>query len=89
MVIISRTFSEGVIKDTPFKIIAGDMTYNIIMGRLWMHAMEAIPSIQHPVITFPSKWEIIKIKGEQRMARECYYPSPILRADTTLDTNLT
>ncbi|XP_075079962.1 uncharacterized protein LOC107761909 [Nicotiana tabacum] len=45
---------EGVTKDTKFQVIDADMTYNIILGRPWIHKMDDVPSTMHEVIKFPS-----------------------------------
>ncbi|XP_070051994.1 uncharacterized protein [Nicotiana tomentosiformis] len=47
------TYAEGVIKETKFQVIDTDMTYNVILGRPWIHDMDVVPSILHQVIEFP------------------------------------
>lgn len=45
-----------VTKNTPFQVVAGDMSYNSILGRPWIHEMDEVPSTSHQVIKFLSKW---------------------------------
>ncbi|XP_019234333.1 PREDICTED: uncharacterized protein LOC109214836 [Nicotiana attenuata] len=67
--IIVTTFIEGVIKDTKFQVIDMDMAYNMILGRHWIHEMNAVPSTFHQVIKFPSQWGIRQIRGDQQASR--------------------
>ncbi|XP_070010292.1 uncharacterized protein LOC142164055 [Nicotiana tabacum] len=46
---------EEVVNGTHFHVVAGDMTYNSIQGRPWIHKMDAVPSTLHQVFKFPSK----------------------------------
>ncbi|XP_070008581.1 uncharacterized protein [Nicotiana sylvestris] len=59
------TFAEGVIKDIKFQVVDMDMTYNMILGRPWIHEMDVVPSTLHQVIKFPSPWGICQICGDQ------------------------
>ncbi|XP_070013306.1 uncharacterized protein [Nicotiana sylvestris] len=52
--IILTTFTEGVVKDTKIQVIEMDMTCNMILGRPWIHEIDAVPSTLHQVIKFPS-----------------------------------
>lgn len=60
--IILISFVEGVVTDTPFEVVAADISYNIILGRSWIYDMGAIPSTLHQVKKFPFKWGIRQIK---------------------------
>ncbi|XP_070013401.1 uncharacterized protein [Nicotiana sylvestris] len=66
--IILTTFTKGVVKDTKFQVVEMDMAYNMILGRLWIHEMDIVPSTLHQVI-FPSQWGIRKIRGDQQTSR--------------------
>ncbi|XP_017224963.1 uncharacterized protein LOC108201178 [Daucus carota subsp. sativus] len=66
------TYAQGVNVLTKFLIIDCDSTYNIIMGRPWIHELQAVPSTVHQVIKFPTPWGVQQIKGDQATARECY-----------------
>nr|XP_016440694.1 PREDICTED: uncharacterized protein LOC107766428 [Nicotiana tabacum] len=45
--ILLRTNAEGINKTTLFKVVDGDMVYNVILGRLWIHEMKVVPSTYH------------------------------------------
>ncbi|XP_070025826.1 uncharacterized protein [Nicotiana sylvestris] len=67
--IILTTFAEGVVKDTEFQVVKMDMTYNMILGRPWIHEMDVVPSTLYQVFKFPSQWGIWKIRGDQQVSR--------------------
>ena len=67
--VILTTFAAGVVKETKFQVVDMEMAYNMIMGRPWIHDMDAVPSTLHQVIKFPSPWGICQIRGDQQMAR--------------------
>ncbi|XP_070034715.1 uncharacterized protein [Nicotiana tomentosiformis] len=52
--ILLPTNTEGVMKTTLFKVEDGDMGYNIILGRPWLHEMKAVPSTHHQLLKFPT-----------------------------------
>ncbi|XP_075102899.1 uncharacterized protein LOC142177595 [Nicotiana tabacum] len=68
--ILLLTNAEGVMKTTLFEVVDGDMGYNIILGRQWLHEMKAVPSTYHQLLTFPTPEGIKQIKGDQLAARE-------------------
>ncbi|XP_019240175.1 PREDICTED: uncharacterized protein LOC109220167, partial [Nicotiana attenuata] len=45
--IILTTFAEGVVKDTKFQVVEIDMAYNMILGKPWIHEMDAVSSTLH------------------------------------------
>lgn len=52
------------------------MTFsNAILGRVTLHALQAVMSTYHQCMKFPMEVGICTIKGSQRWARECYYNS--------------
>lgn len=55
-----------------FLIIDGDSTYNIIVGRSWIHDLKAVPLTYHQVIKFPTPWGVQKILGDHTTTREYY-----------------
>ncbi|XP_009611708.1 uncharacterized protein [Nicotiana tomentosiformis] len=63
--IILATFAKCVIKDTKFQVVDADMAYNIILGRPWIHDMDAVSSTLHQVIKFLSHWGIRQIRRDQ------------------------
>ena len=66
------TYAQGLNLLTKYVIIDGESTYNIIMGRPWIHDLKAVPSTYHQVIKFPTPWGVQKIQGDQSIARDCY-----------------
>ncbi|XP_057789072.1 uncharacterized protein LOC131005932 [Salvia miltiorrhiza] len=65
-------YAEGVNLSTRFLVIDAPSAYNVILGRPWIHGMEAVPSTYHQVIRFPTKWGVKEIKGEHKDSRACY-----------------
>ncbi|XP_075103522.1 uncharacterized protein LOC142178094 [Nicotiana tabacum] len=45
--IMLPTNAEGVTKTTLFEVVYGDMGYNIIFGRPWLHEIKTVPSTYH------------------------------------------
>lgn len=41
------------VKNVIFQVLDLPLPYNILLGRLWIHAMEAVPSTYHQCIKFP------------------------------------
>ncbi|XP_070034194.1 uncharacterized protein [Nicotiana tomentosiformis] len=68
--IMLPTNAEGVIKMTLFEVVDGDMGYNIILGRTWLHNMKFVPSTNHQFLKFPTPEGIKQIKGDQPVIRE-------------------
>ncbi|XP_075088411.1 uncharacterized protein LOC142170408 [Nicotiana tabacum] len=46
-----------------------EMAYNMILGRLWIHEMDVVPSTLHQVVKFPSPWGIRQIRGDQQTSK--------------------
>ncbi|XP_063948038.1 uncharacterized protein LOC135152135 [Daucus carota subsp. sativus] len=69
------TYVKGLNLLTRFVIIDGDPTYNIIMGRPWIHDLKAVPSTYHQVLKFLTPWGAQEIAGDQCVARDCYKAS--------------
>ena len=60
-------YAEGVNLYTKFVILDSPSAYNVILGRPWIHKMEAVPSTY--IIRFPTKWGIKEIYGQQHVSR--------------------
>nr|XP_017245120.1 PREDICTED: uncharacterized protein LOC108216789 [Daucus carota subsp. sativus] len=84
------TYVKGVNILTKFLVIDCDSTYNIIMGRPWIHDLKAVPSTFHQVLKFPTPWGVQEIRGEQNMARECYKTcmKPTAQPDSMQDVKM-
>ncbi|XP_062118357.1 uncharacterized protein LOC133831973 [Humulus lupulus] len=65
-------YAEGVNLSTRFLVVDSPSTYNVILGRPWIHEMEAVPSTYHQVLRFPTKWGVKEIKSQQKDSRACY-----------------
>ncbi|XP_070049975.1 uncharacterized protein [Nicotiana tomentosiformis] len=62
--------AKGVMKTTLFEVVDGDMGYNIILGRPWLHEIKVVPSTYHQLLKFPTPEGTKKIRGDQPEARE-------------------
>ncbi|XP_070039633.1 uncharacterized protein [Nicotiana tomentosiformis] len=67
--ILLLTNAEGVMKTTLFEVVYGDMGYNIIIGRLWLHEMKVVPSTYHQLLKFPMLEGIKQIMGDEPATR--------------------
>ena len=55
-----------------FLIVDAPTAYNILLGRPSLNAIKAIPSAYHMMIKFPTTGIVGMVRGDQRVARECY-----------------
>lgn len=53
-----------------FEVVDGDMGYNVIIGRPWIHEMKVVPSTDHELLKFPTPYGIKQIRGDQPATRE-------------------
>ena len=58
-----------------FLIVDAPSAYNVLLGRPSLNAINAIPSAFHMVIKFPTANGVGMVRGDQRVARECYSAS--------------
>ena len=58
-----------------FLIVDSPSAYNVLLGRPSLNAIKAIPSAYHMVIKFPTSNGVGMVRGDQRVARECYSAS--------------
>ena len=58
-----------------FLIVDASSAYNMLLGRPSLNAIRAIPSAYHMVIKFPTTNGVGMVRGNQRIARECYSAS--------------
>ncbi|XP_028054237.1 uncharacterized protein LOC114258484 [Camellia sinensis] len=47
--------------------------YNLIMGRTWIHTMQAVPSTYHQLLCFPTEYGIEQIRGSQKSAQHTIF----------------
>ena len=60
---------------TRFFIVDAPSAYNMLLGRPSLNAIKAIPSAYHMIIKFPTIHGVGMVRGDQRVARECYTAS--------------
>ena len=58
-----------------FLIVDAPSAYNMLLGRPSLNAIKAVPSAYHLVIKFPTVNGVGMVRGDQRVARECYTAS--------------
>ena len=58
-----------------FLVVDAPSAYNILLGRPSLNAIKAIPSAYHMMIKFPTIRGVGMVRGDQRVARECYSAS--------------
>ena len=63
-----------------FLIVDAPSAYNMLLGRPSLNAIKAIPSAYHMIIKFPTIHGVGMVRGDQRVARECYTASMKQRA---------
>ena len=49
--------------------------YNLLLGRPSLNAIRAIPFAYHMIIKFPTANGVGMVRGDQRVAKECYSAS--------------
>ncbi|XP_070010075.1 uncharacterized protein [Nicotiana sylvestris] len=62
----------GTIQDTKFHVIDGDMRYNALLGRPWIHSMRAVPSTLHQMMKFPTNDGVKIVYEEHHAAKEMF-----------------
>ncbi|XP_074283398.1 uncharacterized protein LOC141607947 [Silene latifolia] len=75
-------YIEGVNKLVRYLVIEGPTTYNVILGRPWLHQMKAVPSTYHQCLKFLTPWGVVTVKGDREESRSCY--TQALKATTKL-----
>ena len=58
-----------------FLIVDAPSAYNMLLGRPYLNAIRVVPSAYHMVIKFPTENGVGMVRGNQRIARECYSAS--------------
>ena len=55
-----------------FLVVDAPSAYNMLLGRPSLNAIKAIPSTYHMMVKFPTTSGVGMVRGDQRVARECY-----------------
>ena len=58
-----------------FLVVDAPSAYNMLLGRPYLNAIKAIPSAYHMMIKFPTLSRVGMVRGDQRVAKECYSAS--------------
>ena len=58
-----------------FLIVDALSAYNILLGKPTLNVIRVIPSAYHMVIKFPTANGVGMVRGDQRIAEECYLAS--------------
>ena len=58
-----------------FLIVDASLAYNMLLGKPSLNALSVVPSAYHMVIKFPTENGVGMVRGDQRVARECYSAS--------------
>ena len=58
-----------------FLIVDAPLAYNMLLVRPSLNAIRVIPSTYHMVFKFPTENGVVMVRGDQRVARECYLAS--------------
>ena len=48
----------------PFQVLEIPRSFNLLLGRLWIHSARAIPSSLHQMVKFISNGQVVTILGE-------------------------
>ena len=58
-----------------FLVVDAPFAFNMLLGKPSLNAIKAIPSAYHMMIKFPTTSGVGMVRGDQRVARECYSTS--------------
>ena len=64
--------ADLVILNVQFLVVQDLSSFNVILGRTWLHYMKAIPSTYHQMVSFLTKDGQIDLYGSQLAAHQCY-----------------
>ncbi|XP_060216815.1 uncharacterized protein LOC132644252 [Lycium barbarum] len=64
--------TAGTTQQIFFFVIEGDMGYNTLLGRPWIHLIKEVPSTMHQALKFLTSEGIKTIYGEQQAAKEMF-----------------
>ena len=57
--------------EVDFIVVDAYSPYTAIVARPWLHTLEAVSSILHQKVKYPSRGQIKEILGDQPLARQC------------------
>ena len=62
-------------KTEKFLIVNAPSAYNMLLGRPSLNSIRVVPSAYHMVVKFPIENGVGMVRGDQRVAKECYLAS--------------
>jgi hypothetical protein len=71
----ANTYPKQVRASVEFLVVNCPSAYNVIIGRLTLNKLRAVTSTYHLLVRFPTEHDIGELKGDQAIARECYFAS--------------
>ena len=57
--------------EVDFIVIDAFSFYTAIMGRPWLHTLDAVSSTLHQKVKYSSRDQVLEIVGSQSVARQC------------------
>jgi len=57
-----------------FIMVNAFLPYMTILGQPWILAKEAVPSMLHQMVKFPTEDGVIMVRIDQKVARQCLWP---------------
>ena len=57
--------------EVDFIVVEAFSSYTAIMGRPWLHSLDAVSSTLHQKVKYPFGGQVLEIVGSQSMARQC------------------
>ncbi|XP_059289790.1 uncharacterized protein LOC132043309 [Lycium ferocissimum] len=75
----------GIMQQTKFYVTEGDMEYNALLGRPWIHLVRAVPSTMQQMLKFPTPKGIKTVCGEQQAAKEMFAVEEFAKTVEALD----
>ena len=70
------------IVEVNFIVVDTYSPYIAIVGRRWLHTLEAVASSLHQRVKFPLRDQILEIRGYQPTARQCMVAAVSHQLDT-------
>lgn len=55
-----------IVLPTPIHIMQGPLSYNILLGRPWIHAMKGVPSTLHRIMKFEYNNKIYMVDTDEQ-----------------------
>ncbi|XP_070006893.1 uncharacterized protein [Nicotiana sylvestris] len=72
----------GTIQDTKFHVIEGDMRYNALLGRPWIHNMRIVSSTLHQIMKFSTSDGVKIVYGEKHASKEKFAIDEVVPVST-------